>query len=127
MGASYSIASGLVLGEILRRLRILRGVSRKDLCASSGITLSSISRIESGKQSLTITQLRMIAAEIGVRAHLVMRDWERVSDFLAEDLPGAVVEHETSSLELGATTIRPIIARYALVSAEDFEGSPTDD
>lgn len=53
------------MGERLRRLRLERGVSQRDLSAP-GITYAYISRIEAGARTPSVKALRMLAQKLGV-------------------------------------------------------------
>ena len=53
------------LGERLRRLRVERGLSQREL-AVPGVTYAYISRIEAGSRQPSLKALRKLAAKLGV-------------------------------------------------------------
>ena len=53
------------IGARLKRLRLERGISQRDL-SSPGITYAYISRIESGARTPSVKALRRIAGKLGV-------------------------------------------------------------
>lgn len=55
------------IGTRLRRLRVERGLSQRDL-ASPGVSYAYISRIEAGTRQPSLTALRKLAAKLGVTA-----------------------------------------------------------
>jgi len=55
------------IGVRLRRLRLERGLSQRDI-ASKGVSFTYISRIESGQRQPSVKALRMLAAKLGVSA-----------------------------------------------------------
>src|SRR5690348_16373976 len=55
------------VGERLRRLRLERGLSQRDL-SSPGVSYAYISRIEAGARRPSVKALRMLAQKLGVTA-----------------------------------------------------------
>src|SRR6478672_10672367 len=55
------------VGERLRRLRLERGLSQRDL-SSPGVSYAYISRIEAGARRPSVKALRMLAKKLGVTA-----------------------------------------------------------
>src|SRR6476469_10504452 len=55
------------VGERLRRLRLERDFSQRDL-SSPGVSYASISRIEAGARRPSVKALRMLAKKLGVSA-----------------------------------------------------------
>src|SRR5437870_11221082 len=55
------------IGERLRRLRIARGMSQRELSAP-GVSYAYISRIEAGTRQPSVKALRRLAAKLGVSA-----------------------------------------------------------
>src|SRR5712691_4100321 len=53
------------IGVRLRRLRLERGLSQRDL-SSPGVSYAYISRIEAGARTPSVKALRMLAAKLGV-------------------------------------------------------------
>jgi tetratricopeptide (TPR) repeat protein len=63
--AGGSEPSGETIGGRLRRLRLERGASQRDLSAP-GVTYAYISRIEAGARTPSMKALRMLASKLGV-------------------------------------------------------------
>src|SRR5579864_4097641 len=61
------IAPAEHVGQRLRRLRVERGLSQRDLSAP-GISYAYISRIEAGARRPSVKALRMLARKLGVTA-----------------------------------------------------------
>src|SRR5438067_9279447 len=55
------------VGQRLRRLRLERGLSQRDL-SSPGVSYAYISRIEAGARRPSVKALRMLAKKLGVTA-----------------------------------------------------------
>src|SRR5260370_39958866 len=55
----------LELGQRVRRMRAIRGLSRKLLARSSGVSERYIAQLESGLGNASIMLLRQVAAAIG--------------------------------------------------------------
>src|SRR3989441_12728173 len=53
------------IGARLRRLRVERGLSQREL-SSPGVSYAYISRIEAGARTPSVKALRMLAAKLGV-------------------------------------------------------------
>src|SRR5436190_8536938 len=86
-----SPAAGETVGERLRRLRLERGFSQREL-AAPGVSYAYISRIEAGTRQPSVKALRRLAANLGVTA-----------DYLetGSDLDGSAVrELQLAQLEL---------------------------
>jgi transcriptional regulator with XRE-family HTH domain len=62
-----SPAAGETIGERLKRLRLERGLSQREL-ASPGVSYAYISRIEAGTRQPSVKALRRLAAKLGVTA-----------------------------------------------------------
>lgn len=62
---SYGVSESV--GARLRRLRLERGLSQRDI-ASKGVSFTYISRIESGQRQPSVKALRMVAAKLAVSA-----------------------------------------------------------
>src|SRR5205809_4201165 len=58
-------SSAETVGARLRRLRLERGLSQRDL-ASPGVSYAYISRIEAGARTPSVKALRMLAKKLGV-------------------------------------------------------------
>jgi XRE family transcriptional regulator, fatty acid utilization regulator len=57
----------------LKEVRLLRGLSQDDLSRASGVSISNVNRIETGKQQPRPSTLRRLAAALDVD---VMELWE---------------------------------------------------
>ena len=62
-----SPAAGETIGERLKRLRLDRGLSQREL-AAPGVSYAYISRIEAGTRQPSVKALRRLAAKLGVTA-----------------------------------------------------------
>src|SRR6266446_4014761 len=60
-------AAGETIGERLKRLRLDRGFSQREL-AAPGVSYAYISRIEAGTRQPSVKALRRLAAKLGVSA-----------------------------------------------------------
>jgi transcriptional regulator with XRE-family HTH domain len=60
------------IGERLRRIRLERGLSQRDL-SGPGISYAYISRVEAGLRNPSVKALRMLAAKLGVTADYLER------------------------------------------------------
>ena len=82
------------LGQRVRTMRALRGMSRKVLAKVSGISERYIAQLESGKGNVSIVLLRRVAGAMG--AHLEdlipssepVPDWAVIRDLLRKAAPG---------------------------------------
>src|ERR1700726_948157 len=59
--------AGETIGERLKRLRLERGLSQREL-AAPGVSYAYISRIEAGTRQPSVKALRRLAAKLGVSA-----------------------------------------------------------
>ena len=60
----------------LREARERALLTQGELATRSGVTVSTISRVESGAQAARISTLRKLASALGVEAETLI-DWER--------------------------------------------------
>jgi transcriptional regulator with XRE-family HTH domain len=67
METDGSPAAGETIGERLKRLRLERGFSQREL-AAPGVSYAYISRIEAGTRQPSVKALRRLAAKLGVSA-----------------------------------------------------------
>jgi transcriptional regulator with XRE-family HTH domain len=91
MNPDHSSAAGETIGQRLKRLRLERGLSQREL-AAPGVSYAYISRIEAGTRQPSVKALRRLAAKLEVSA-----------DFLetGSDLdPSAARELRLADLEL---------------------------
>lgn len=62
------------IGENLRELRRVRGVSQELLEARSGVSQDQISRIEGGERRPTVAQLVALAGALGCSPGVLLRE-----------------------------------------------------
>jgi transcriptional regulator with XRE-family HTH domain len=67
MTSDLSPAAGETIGQRLKRLRLDRGLSQREL-AAPGVSYAYISRIEAGTRQPSVKALRRLAAKLGVTA-----------------------------------------------------------
>jgi XRE family transcriptional regulator, aerobic/anaerobic benzoate catabolism transcriptional regulator len=87
-----------VLGQRVRTMRALRGMSRKVLARVSGISERYIAQLESGKGNVSIVLLRRVSAAMG--AHLedlipttdTAPDWQIIRDLLRKATPSQIAQ-----------------------------------
>src|ERR1700685_2926261 len=86
------------LGQRVRTMRALRGMSRKVLAKVSGISERYIAQLESGKGNVSIVLLRRVSNAMG--AHLEdlipstdpAPDWQVIRDLLRKATPNQIVQ-----------------------------------
>ena len=86
------------LGQRVRTMRALRGMSRKVLAKVSGISERYIAQLESGKGNVSIVLLRRVSNAMG--AHLEdlipttdpAPDWQVIRDLLRKASPGQIAQ-----------------------------------
>jgi len=59
----------ILIGEKIRKLRELQGVSQQDLAAKCDFEKSNMSRIEAGRTNLTIKTLYKISLALNISIH----------------------------------------------------------
>jgi transcriptional regulator with XRE-family HTH domain len=67
MHSDHSSAAGETIGQRLKRLRLERGLSQREL-AAPGVSYAYISRIEAGTRQPSVKALRRLATKLGVSA-----------------------------------------------------------
>ena len=86
------------LGQRVRRMRALRGMSRKVLAKVSGISERYIAQLESGQGNVSIMLLRRVAEATGaplddlVGEAADQADWQLVRDLLRNATPAQIAE-----------------------------------
>jgi len=100
--ASHS-AFTIELGRRIKRLRIERGLTLKDLEARGGISATHVSEIERGKASPTVGALGRIAVALGVRPALLVP-----GSGLPEIQVVRAAEREGSALKRGTLVVAPL-------------------
>jgi XRE family transcriptional regulator, aerobic/anaerobic benzoate catabolism transcriptional regulator len=110
------------LGQRVRTMRALRGMSRKVLARVSGISERYIAQLEGGKGNVSIVLLRRVANAMG--AHLEdlipstdpAPDWQVVRDLLRKASPGQIAQaKDILSGSSTATHRRTSFAGIALI------------
>ena len=61
------------IGDRVRKARIDRGMSQNDLCEATGLSISFLSNVEMGKQSMNIRALIAISDVLNVSADWLLR------------------------------------------------------
>jgi XRE family aerobic/anaerobic benzoate catabolism transcriptional regulator len=100
------------LGQRVRTMRSLRGMSRKVLAKVSGISERYIAQLESGKGNVSIVLLRRVANAMG--AHLEdlipsadpAPEWQVIRDLLRKASPGQIAQAKDVLAGGGASTHR---------------------
>jgi XRE family transcriptional regulator, aerobic/anaerobic benzoate catabolism transcriptional regulator len=86
------------LGQRVRKMRALRGMSRKALASASGVSERYLAQLEAGEGNLSIMLLRRIARATGAPIEDLVSDepasphWPLMRDLLAHASPEAVEE-----------------------------------
>lgn len=114
-GTSYPA----VVGGVLVKLRDEIGLRQAELATAVGVTQATWSRIENGSSALTIEQLGMAAAKLGVESNEVLRLADQASIQLKEQ--GVHVEPSRNAAGLdsgialiGAAALGALIAAVIL-------------
>ena len=69
-----------VMGNVIRKLRIQRGLSQEVLSGLSGVARSHLAMIESGKKNPSVDTLWKIAGGLGMRLSDLIRIVEKESN-----------------------------------------------
>jgi XRE family aerobic/anaerobic benzoate catabolism transcriptional regulator len=109
------------LGQRVRTMRSLRGMSRKVLAKVSGISERYIAQLESGKGNVSIVLLRRVSNAMG--AHLEdliptsdpAPDWQVIRDLLRKATPGQIAQAKDALAGHGMTHHRSAFAGVALI------------
>ncbi len=109
------------LGQRVRTMRALRGMSRKVLAKVSGISERYIAQLESGKGNVSIVLLRRVSNAMG--AHLEdlipatdsAPDWPVIRDLLRKATPAQVAQAKDMLAGHGASTHRASFSGIALI------------
>ncbi len=110
------------LGQRVRTMRALRGMSRKVLAKVSGISERYIAQLESGKGNVSIMLLRRVSIAMG--AHLEdliptaepSQDWAVIRDLLRKASPGQIAQiKDVLAGQVGVTHRRKSFAGIALI------------
>jgi XRE family aerobic/anaerobic benzoate catabolism transcriptional regulator len=109
------------LGQRVRTMRALRGMSRKVLAKVSGISERYIAQLEGGKGNVSIVLLRRVSHAMG--AHLedlspaadTAPDWQVFRDLLRKATPSQIAQAKDVLAGHSATTHRASFAGIALI------------
>jgi XRE family aerobic/anaerobic benzoate catabolism transcriptional regulator len=109
------------LGQRVRTMRALRGMSRKVLAKVSGISERYIAQLEGGKGNVSIVLLRRVSHAMG--AHLEdlipaadpAPDWQVFRDLLRKATPSQIAQAKDMLAGHSATTHRASFAGIALI------------
>jgi len=117
------IESGFLdqLGQRVRTMRALRGMSRKVLAKVSGISERYIAQLESGKGNVSIVLLRRVSNAMG--AHLEdlipaadpAPDWQVFRDLLRKATPSQIAQAKDVLAGYAASAHRASFAGIALI------------
>jgi XRE family aerobic/anaerobic benzoate catabolism transcriptional regulator len=110
------------LGQRVRTLRSLHGMSRKVLARVSGISERYIAQLESGKGNVSIMLLRRVSNAIGTPLEDLIPvndpapDWQVIRDLLRKASPGQIAHaKEILSSSSPSPQRRPAFAGIALI------------
>jgi len=110
------------LGQRVRTLRSLHGMSRKVLAKVSGISERYIAQLESGKGNVSIVLLRRVSNAIGAPLEDLIPindpapDWQVIRDLLRKATPGQIAQaKEVLSSSSTSPQRRPAFAGIALI------------
>jgi XRE family aerobic/anaerobic benzoate catabolism transcriptional regulator len=109
------------LGQRVRTMRALRGMSRKVLAKVSGISERYIAQLESGKGNVSIVLLRRVSHAMG--AHLEdlipaadsAPDWPVIRDLLRQATPGQIAQAKDALAGHGTSAHRASFCGIALI------------
>ena len=115
------------LGQRVRTMRALRGMSRKVLARVSGISERYIAQLEGGKGNVSIVLLRRVANAMG--AHLEdlipsadpAPDWQVVRDLLRKASPGQIAQ--AKDILAGTSTATHRRASFAGIALIGLRGA----
>jgi XRE family transcriptional regulator, aerobic/anaerobic benzoate catabolism transcriptional regulator len=110
------------LGQRVRTMRALRGMSRKVLAKVSGISERYIAQLESGKGNVSIVLLRRVSGAMGAHVEDLIpssdpvQDWPVIRDLLRKASPVQIAQAK-DVLAGGATSThkRPAFSGIALI------------
>jgi XRE family aerobic/anaerobic benzoate catabolism transcriptional regulator len=109
------------LGQRVRNMRALRGMSRKVLAKVSGISERYIAQLESGKGNVSIVLLRRVSNAMG--AHLEdlipaadpAPDWQVIRDLMRKATPAQIAQAKDVLAGHGMSAHRASFAGIALI------------
>jgi XRE family aerobic/anaerobic benzoate catabolism transcriptional regulator len=109
------------LGQRVRTMRALRGMSRKVLAKVSGISERYIAQLESGKGNVSIVLLRRVSTAMG--AHLedlipaadATPDWQVIRDLMRKATPSQIAQAKDVLAGHGTSAHRASFSGIALI------------
>ncbi|WP_298368815.1 helix-turn-helix transcriptional regulator [uncultured Bradyrhizobium sp.] len=115
------------LGQRVRTMRALRGMSRKVLAKVSGISERYIAQLESGKGNVSIVLLRRVAGAMG--AHLEdlipssepIPDWAVIRDLLRKASPNQIAQ--AKDMLAGSSPLAPRGASFSGIALIGLRGA----
>ena len=115
------------LGQRVRTMRALRGMSRKVLAKVSGISERYIAQLESGKGNVSIVLLRRVAGAMG--AHLEdlipssepVPDWAVIRDLLRKASPNQIAQ--AKDILAGGSAAAPRRASFSGIALIGLRGA----
>jgi XRE family transcriptional regulator, aerobic/anaerobic benzoate catabolism transcriptional regulator len=115
------------LGQRVRTMRALRGMSRKVLAKVSGISERYIAQLESGKGNVSIVLLRRVSNAMG--AHLEdlipaaepSPDWAVIRDLLRKAQPGQIAQ--AKDILAGQSASQPRLKSFAGIALIGLRGA----
>jgi XRE family transcriptional regulator, aerobic/anaerobic benzoate catabolism transcriptional regulator len=110
------------LGQRVRTMRALRGMSRKVLAKVSGISERYIAQLESGKGNVSIVLLRRVSNAMGAHIEDLIPaddpapDWPVIRDLLRRATPGQIAQaKDILSGQAAGTAALPASSGIALI------------
>ncbi len=109
------------LGQRVRTMRALRGMSRKVLAKVSGISERYIAQLESGKGNVSIVLLRRVSNAMGAHIEDLIPaadpapDWQMFRDLLRKATPAQIAQAKDVLSGHGASAHRASFAGIALI------------
>lgn len=76
------IAYGALLGRVICHYRERLGIHQHQIATALGISQSAYSRLEKGQSAMSVTQLRVIASQLGIPPARVLDDVDRYAQAL---------------------------------------------
>ena len=74
-----AITYGRVLGAVVEHYRTQKSMTQQVMAAALGISQSAYSRLELGQSVMSVTQLRAIAAQLGMHVAVLLQHAEEYS------------------------------------------------
>jgi len=109
------------LGQRVRTMRALRGMSRKVLAKVSGISERYIAQLESGKGNVSIVLLRRVSGAMGAHVEDLIPssdpvpDWPVISDLLRKASPAQLAQAREALSGATSPQRRPAFSGIALI------------